>query len=122
LAGLFAALAVLISCMGLFGLVSFVAEQRTKEISVRKVLGASVFDLWKVLNREFVMQVSIAVVIAIPSAYYFMSNWLQHYVYRSGLSWWIFVLAAVGALVVTLLTASYQSIKTALTNPASNLR
>jgi putative ABC transport system permease protein len=121
LAGLFATLAILISCMGLFGLVSFVAEQRTKEISVRKVLGASVFDVWRILNREFVMQVGIAALIAIPSAYYIMSNWLQHYVYRSNMSWWIFVLAAVGALLVALLTASYRSIKTALANPATNL-
>ena len=122
LAGVFAGLAILISCLGLFGLVSFIAEQRTKEIGVRKVLGASVFDLWRVLNKGFVAQVAIALAIAIPVAYYFMSNWLQHYSYRSDMPWWIFALAGAGAIAIALLTASYQSIKTALTNPAKSLR
>ena len=122
LAGLFAGLAILISCLGLFGLVSFVAEQRTKEIGVRKVLGASVVDLWRVLNEEFVLQVGISLLIAIPATYYFMGNWLQHYAYRSNMPWWVFVSAGAGALAITLLTASYQSIKTALTNPVKSLR
>jgi ABC-type antimicrobial peptide transport system permease subunit len=122
LAGLFAGLATLISCLGLFGLVSFVTEQRTKEISVRKVLGASVFDLWRVLNKEFIMQVGVSLLIAIPAVYYFMGNWLQHYAYRSDMPWWVFASAGAGALAITLLTASYQSIKTALKNPAKSLR
>ena len=122
LAGLFAGLAILISCLGLFGLVSFVAEQRTKEIGVRKVLGASTFDLWKVLNKEFVVQVGISLLIAIPAAYYFMGSWLQRYAYHSKMSWWIFASAGAGALVITLLTASYQSIKTALMKPVKSLR
>jgi ABC-type antimicrobial peptide transport system permease subunit len=122
LAALFAGLAILISCLGLFGLVSFVAEQRTREIGVRKVLGASVFDLWQVLNKGFVVQVGISLVIAIPAAGYFMGNWLQHYSYRSDMPWWIFALAAAGAIGITLLTASYQSIRTALTNPTKSLR
>ncbi|HEY6902278.1 MAG TPA: ABC transporter permease [Puia sp.] len=122
LASLFAGLAILISCLGLFGLVSFVAEQRTKEIGVRKVLGASIFDLWRVLNEGLVLQVGISLAIAIPVAYSFMGRWLQHYSYRSDMPWWIFVSAGVGAIGITLLTASYQSIKTALTNPAKSLR
>lgn len=122
LAGVFAGLAILISCLGLFGLVSFVAEQRTKEIGIRKVLGASVFNLWRVLNKGFVAQVGIALAIAIPVAYYFMSNWLQHYAYRSTMPWWIFASAGAGAIAIALLTGSYQSIKTALTNPAKSLR
>jgi len=122
LAGLFAGLAILISCLGLFGLVSFMAEQRTKEIGVRKVLGASVFDLWKVLNKEFVLQVGISLLIAIPATYYCMSDWLRHYVYRCTMPWWVFASAGAGALTITLLTASYQSITTALTNPVKRLR
>ncbi|HEY4335238.1 MAG TPA: FtsX-like permease family protein, partial [Puia sp.] len=122
LSGLFAGLAILISCLGLFGLVSFIAEQRTKEIGVRKVLGASVFHLWRVLNKGFVLQVSISLAIAIPATYYWMGNWLQHYSYRSTMPWWIFVSAGAGAILITLLTASYQSIKTARTNPTKSLR
>lgn len=122
LAGCFAGLAILISCLGLFGLVSFIAEQRTKEIGVRKVLGASVFQLWRVLNKGFVTQVTVALAIAIPAAWYFMGNWLQHYAYRSDMPWWIFASAAAGAIAITLLTASYQSIRTAMTNPAKSLR
>jgi putative ABC transport system permease protein len=122
LASLFAALAILISCLGLFGLVSFIAEQRTKEIGVRKVLGASAFDLWRVLNKDFIIQVAISLAIAIPATYYLMRNWMQQYAYRSDIPWYIFALAAAGAIAITLLTASYQSIKTALTNPTKSLR
>jgi ABC-type antimicrobial peptide transport system permease subunit len=122
LAGLFAGLAILISCLGLFGLVSFVAEQRTKEIGVRKVLGASVFHLWQVLNKGFVMQVIISLAISIPATGYLMGNWLQHYAYRANMPWWIFVSAGAGAILITLLTASYQSFKIALTNPTKSLR
>jgi putative ABC transport system permease protein len=118
----FAALAILISCLGLFGLASFVAEQRTKEIGVRKVLGASVATLWRLLTKEFVLLVIISLFIAIPAAYYFMNQWLQGYQYRAELSWWIFAAAAVGALLITLLTVSYQAIKAALMNPVKSLR
>ena len=122
LAGFFAVLAILISCLGLFGLASFVAEQRTKEIGVRKVLGASVFDLWQLLSKEFAMLVIISLFAAMPVAYYFMHNWLQNYQYRVTLSWWIFAAAGSGALVITLLTVSFQAIKTALMNPVKSLR
>ncbi|TAG51995.1 MAG: ABC transporter permease, partial [Cytophagales bacterium] len=110
----FAILAIFISCLGLFGLASFVAEQRTKEIGIRKVLGATVANLWQLLSKDFVVLVIISCLIAAPIAYYFMSEWLQKYTYRTEISWWIFVVAGVGALVITLLTVSYQAIKAAL--------
>jgi putative ABC transport system permease protein len=122
LAGFFTLLAIFISCLGLFGLASFVAEQRTKEIGVRKVLGASVFNVWRLLSKEFFILVSISLLIAVPSAYYFMYNWLQNYTYRTDISWWVFLLAGISALGVTLLTISYQSIKAALMNPVKSLR
>jgi putative ABC transport system permease protein len=118
----FAVLAIFISCLGLFGLASFVAEQRTKEIGVRKVLGASVFDLWQLLSRDFVILVFISLFIATPTVYYFMHNWLQNYQYRTNLSWWIFAATGVGALLITLLTVSFQSIKAAIANPVKSLR
>ena len=122
LAWFFAALAILISCLGLFGLASFVAEQRTREIGVRKVLGASVPVLWRLLTKDFVFLVVISLFIAIPIAYYSMSQWLQNYQYRAELSWWIFASAGAGALLITLLTVSFQAIKAALANPVKSLR
>ncbi|MBS1916719.1 MAG: ABC transporter permease [Bacteroidetes bacterium] len=122
LATIFAVLAIFISCLGIFGLASFVAEQRTKEIGVRKILGASTFNLWKLLSKDFVMLVTISLVVATPVAYYFMQNWLQNYQYRTELSWWIFAVAGVGALLITLITVSFQSIKAALANPVKSLR
>jgi len=118
----FAGLAIFISCLGLFGLASFVAEQRTKEIGVRKVLGASVLNLWGLLSKDFVVLVVIAFCIAAPLAWYGMSNWLRHYEYRTSISGWIFVVAGIGALLVTLLTVSFQSIRAALINPVKSLR
>jgi ABC-type antimicrobial peptide transport system permease subunit len=122
LASVFAVLAIFISCLGLFGMASFVAEQRTKEIGVRKVLGATVFNLWGLISREFVMLVGIAMLIAGPAAYYFMHTWLQSYQYRTGIAWWVYALTGGGALLVTLLTVSWQSIKAAMTNPTKCLR
>ena len=122
LATVLAVLAIFISCLGLFGLASFVAEQRTKEIGVRKVLGASVFNLWRLQSKEFLVLVLIALLIAIPAAYFFMHNWLENYQYRTKLSWWIFAAAGSGAIIITLLTVSYQSIKAALSNPVKSLR
>ena len=122
LSGIFAALAIFISCLGLFGLASFVAEQRTKEIGVRKVLGATVLSLWRLLSKEFVILVFISLLIAMPVAYYFMHNWLQNYNYRTELSWWVFAATAAGALLLTLITVSFQSIQAALTNPIKSLR
>ena len=118
----FAILAVFISCLGLFGLASFVAEQRTKEIGVRKVLGASIFNLWRMLSRDFINLVIISCAIAIPIAWYFLHQWLLKYPYRTDISWWIFALAGLGAMVITLLTVSYQAIKAAMMNPVTSLR
>jgi ABC-type antimicrobial peptide transport system permease subunit len=122
LSGLFALLAIFISCLGLFGLASFVAERRTKEIGIRKVLGASVANLWQLLSKDFLGLILIACLIAIPLAYYFARDWLQNYEYRTELHWWVFAAAALGALVITLLTVSYQTIRAALTNPVKSLR
>lgn len=122
LASVFAVLAILISCLGLSGLASFVTEQRTKEIGIRKVVGASVFSLWKMLSKNFVVLVTIACAIAVPFAWYLMSTWLGDYQYRTHISIWIFVATALGALTVTLITVSYQAITAALANPVKSLR
>ena len=122
LAGFFTLLAIFISCMGLFGMASFMAEQRTKEIGVRKVLGASVFGLWQMMSKDFVVLVSISILVAIPVSYYIMHGWLQNYKYRAELSLWIFLFTGFGAIVITLCTVSYQSIKAALSNPVKSLR
>jgi putative ABC transport system permease protein len=122
LAALFAGLTILISCLGLFGLASFMAIQRTKEIGVRKVLGASVVNLWKLLSKDFVVLVLISLCIAVPTSYYFMREWLQQFQYRTPLSWWIFILSGAGAITITLLTVSYQSVKAAMGNPVNSLR
>ncbi|MFT6994705.1 MAG: putative ABC transport system permease protein [Maribacter sp.] len=122
LSGIFTALAILISCLGLFGLTSFVAEQRTKEIGVRKVLGATVFNVWNMLSKDFLKLVVISCFIAIPIAYYVMNGWLQEYPYRVVLQWWIFALAMFGAMGVTVLTVSFQAIKAAKQNPIKSLR
>ncbi|MEA5138730.1 ABC transporter permease [Arcicella rigui] len=122
LATFFACLAIFISCLGIFGLASFTAEQRTKEIGVRKVLGASVFNLWQLLSKDFVVLVMISFLIATPIAYYFMNGWLKNYEYRSEISWWIFGISGLGALIITLLTVSYQAVKAASANPVKSLR
>lgn len=122
LVALFAGLAIFISCLGLFGLASFMAEQRTKEIGIRKVLGATVFTLWRLLTKDFVSLVMIALVIAAPLTHYFLTNWLQQYQYRVTISWWIFAVAGLGALSITLLTVSYQAIKAALVDPVKSLQ
>ena len=122
LASIFAGLAIFISCLGIFGLASFMAEQRTKEIGVRKVLGASVLNLWSLLSKDFVVLVLIALAIATPIAYYFLNEWLQTYVYHTTIAWWVFAITGVGTLGITLLTVSFQSIKAALVNPVKSLR
>ena len=118
----FSALAIFISCLGLFGLASFVAEQRTKEIGVRKVLGATVTNVWTLLSRDFVVLVITSLLIASPVTYYFMNTWLQKYTYHTEISSWIYLAAGAGAMSITLLTVSYQSIKAALANPVKSLR
>jgi putative ABC transport system permease protein len=122
LAAFFAILAILISCLGLFGLASFVAEQRTKEIGIRKVLGASVINLWRMLSRDFVVLVIISCLISIPLAWYELNIWLEQYEYRTDIPWWIFTVSGVGALIITLLTVSFQAIRAALMNPVKSLR
>jgi len=122
LAGFFTALAILISCLGLFGLASFVAEQRIREIGVRKILGASVFNLWKLLSKDFVLLTGLSVLIAIPIAWGLLHQWLQGYAYRTTISWWIFAVAGAAALAITLLTVSFQAVRAALANPVKSLR
>lgn len=122
LSSFFAVLAVFISCLGLFGLASFVAEQRTKEIGVRKVLGATVTNVWGLLSKDFVVLVIISCFIATPVAWWCMHKWLQKYEYRTNISGWIFVAAGLGAMVITLMTVSFQAIKAALANPVKSLR
>ncbi|MFN3382246.1 MAG: ABC transporter permease [Runella zeae] len=122
LSNYFAFLAIFISCLGLFGLAAFTAEQRTKEIGVRKVLGASVGNLVQMLSLDFLKLVLIATLIAFPIAWYFLKDWLQKYAYRIDLEWWYFLIAAVSALVIALVTVSFQAIKAALMNPVKSLK
>jgi hypothetical protein len=121
-AGVFAALAVLISCLGLFGMALFIAEQRTREIGIRKVLGATVFTLWGLLTKEFVTLVVLSIAIAAPLANHFMQNWLRDYPLHTGIPWWIFAATGVTTIGITLLTVSYQAIKAAMVNPVESLR
>ncbi|HEY9048037.1 MAG TPA: ABC transporter permease [Ohtaekwangia sp.] len=118
----FSVLAIIISCLGIFGLASFVAEQRTKEIGVRKVLGASVLSLWKMLSKDFVILVVISCFFAIPIACYFLLQWLEGYKYHTQISWWVPAAAGMGALIITLATVSYQAIRAALMSPSKSLK
>jgi putative ABC transport system permease protein len=118
----FAILAIMIACLGLFGLAAFAAEARTKEIGVRKVLGASIQDVVLMLSRDFVKLVLIAIAIGTPIAVYAMNKWLQNFEYRETLSWWIFALAGMISIVIALATVSSQALKSALTNPVKSLR
>ncbi|MFI2741626.1 ABC transporter permease [Zhouia sp. PK063] len=122
LATIFGCLSIFISCLGIFGLASFVVEQRKKEIGVRKVLGASVFKLWQMLSKEFAWLVIISCCIAVPLARYYLNEWLEQYDYRIVISYWIFIIAGFGALAITILTISFQSIKAAIANPIKSLR
>lgn len=122
LASVFTVLAVSISCLGIFGLASFTASQRTKEIGIRKVLGATIFNVWKMLSGDFVRLVVLAILVATPVAWYFADQWLQQYEYRVEISWPVFAVTGIGALIITLLTVSYQSFKAALMNPVNSLR
>jgi len=118
----FAFLAIFISCLGLFGLVTFTAEQRTKEIGIRKVLGASVTGIVGMLSKDFLKLVIIAAVIAFPVAWWAMHRWLNDFAYRVNIGWWVFVVAGIVALLIALLTISFQSIKAAIANPVKSLR
>jgi putative ABC transport system permease protein len=118
----FTLLAILICCMGLFGLVAFTAEQRVKEIGIRKVLGASISNITVLLSKDFLKLVLISIVIASPIAYYFLHKWLQDFAYRININWWAFVLAGAIAVLFTLITVIFQAIKAAIANPVKSLR
>jgi putative ABC transport system permease protein len=118
----FALLAIIIACLGLFGLATFMAEQRTKEIGIRKVLGASVQGLIRLLSVDFLKLVLFSFVLAAPLAWYIMNQWLQDFAYRINITWWIFVVAGMLAFMIALLTVSFQAIKAALANPVKSLR
>ncbi|RYF85245.1 MAG: FtsX-like permease family protein, partial [Chitinophagaceae bacterium] len=119
---IFAIMAIVVGCMGLFGLAAFSAEQRTKEIGIRKVLGADVFNIVGLLSKNFLLLVLIAAIIAFPLAWWAMKAWLDDFPYRVEVSWWIFLVAIAAALLIALLTVSFQSIKAALANPVKSLR
>jgi len=118
----FSVLAIFIACLGLFGLATFIAEQRTKEIGIRKVLGASVQGIVQMLSKDFMKLVAISFVIAAPLAWYFMNKWLQDFAYRISISWWVFVAAGLAALLIALLTVSFQAVRAAISNPVKSLR
>ncbi|HEY0434432.1 MAG TPA: FtsX-like permease family protein, partial [Chitinophagaceae bacterium] len=122
LAGVFASLAVFVSCLGLFGLAAYVAERRTKEIGIRKVLGASVRQVWLLLSRDFIVLVMISCLIAVPVSYYFLHSWLLNYDYRISIGAGVFVLGGLIALIITIATVSFQSIRAAVANPVRSLR
>lgn len=122
MATIFSALAIVISCLGLFGLASFVAEQRTKEIGIRKVMGASIFSVWKMLSKDFVVLVILSMIIAVPLSYSLMTQWLEAYAYHTTITWQIFALTGVSVMVITLLTVSHQAISAAIANPVKSLR
>jgi putative ABC transport system permease protein len=122
LAGIFAGLAIFVSCLGLFGLAAYIAEQRTKEIGIRKVLGASVAQIWLLLSSDFILLVTIGCILASPIALYFLKDWLQKYDYRITIGPGVFVLSAIAAIVITLITISFQAIKAALVNPVKSLK
>jgi putative ABC transport system permease protein len=119
---IFAGLTVFIACLGLFGLATFTAQQRNREIGIRKVLGASILNLIGLLSKEFILLVGIAILIATPIAWWAMNAWLLDFAYRINISWWVFIIAGVAAIIIALVTVSFQAIKAALTNPVKTLR
>ena len=118
----FAGLAIVISCLGLFGLAAFTAQKLRKEISVRKVVGASVVDITAMLSKDFLQLIFISLVIALPVSWWVMSNWLQNFAYRINITPYVFVIAGISVVLVTLFTISFQSIKAAMSNPVNSLR
>jgi putative ABC transport system permease protein len=120
--GYFTAIAILISCLGLFGLATFSAEQRIKEIGVRKVLGASVTSIVTLLSKDFLKLVAIAIVIASPIAWWAMNKWLQSFAYKINIGWMVFAITTLVAILIALITISFQAIKAAIANPVESLR
>jgi ABC-type antimicrobial peptide transport system permease subunit len=119
---LFAAIAIFLSCLGLYGLASFMAVQRIKEVGIRKVLGATAGNIVYLFSKEFIILISIAFLIATPLAWYFMNKWLQDYAYRIDISWWLFAVGGLVAIIIALATISFQAIKAAVANPVKSLR
>src|SRR6185436_16424485 len=119
---IFTVMAIIVGCMGLFGLAAFSAEQRTKELGIRKVLGANAFDIVGLLSKNFLILVTVASLIAFPLAWWAMNSWLKDFPYRVNISWWVFGIAIIAALAVALLTVSFQAIKAAIANPVKSLR
>jgi ABC-type antimicrobial peptide transport system permease subunit len=122
LSRVFAALAIIISCLGLFGLAAYTAERRTKEIGIRKVLGSSISGIAALLSKDFLKLVTISCLVAFPLSWWMMHNWLQGYDYRIGISWWIFIVAGLLAIFIAVITISFQAIKAAVANPVKSLR
>jgi ABC-type antimicrobial peptide transport system permease subunit len=122
LANSFAFLAIFISCLGLLGLAMFTAEQKTREIGIRKVLGASITSLFTLMSKEFLLLVCIALLIASPVAWWLMNSWLQNYAYRTPITWWMFLLAGALAVIIALVTVSFQAARAAVANPIKSLR
>jgi ABC-type antimicrobial peptide transport system permease subunit len=122
LAALFAGLTIFISCLGLFALAAYMAENRTKEIGVRKVLGASVMNIAALMSKDFLRLVIISFVIASPVAWFFMSKWLENYTYRISVEWWVFAVAGFLSIMIALITISFQAIRAAIANPVESLR
>ena len=119
---IFSMLTIIIGCLGLHGLLSFVTIRKTKEVGIRKVLGASIAQIVGLFSKEFMLLVLLAFIVAAPIAWYFMKNWLQSFTYHIELSWWLFLAGALLTVCIALLTVSYQSIKAALANPIDSLR
>jgi ABC-type antimicrobial peptide transport system permease subunit len=119
---IFAAIAIFLSCLGLYGLASFMAVQRIKEVGIRKVLGATAGNIVYLFSKEFIILISIAFLIATPLAWYFMNKWLQDYAYRINISWWLFAAGGLAAIIIALVTISFQAIKAAIANPVKSLR
>lgn len=120
--GTFATLAIFIGCLGLFGLISLTVQNRVKEIGIRKVLGASVFNITKLISADFLMLVAISLVISSPLAWYIMNKWLQDFAYRINIQWWVFAASGLIAVLIALATLSFQSIRAAMANPVKSLR
>jgi ABC-type antimicrobial peptide transport system permease subunit len=119
---IFATIAIILSCLGLYGLASFMAVQRIKEVGIRKVLGATAVNIVYLFSKEFIILISIAFVIATPIAWYYMHQWLQDYPYRIDMSWWLFIAGGIASIIIALITVSFQAIKAALANPVKSLR
>jgi ABC-type antimicrobial peptide transport system permease subunit len=119
---IFSGIAIFISCLGLFGLAAFTAERRNKEIGIRKILGAGLVHIVSLLSREFILMVLFAMIVAFPVAWLLMNKWLENFAYKINIGWWIFLLAGIIALLIALVTVSFQAIKAAVANPVNSLR